>query len=212
MCAMTEMTPSPETVVLRSRFGIALTVVVWLICLIVLITLGVERGATDLLRRTPTVLLVGYGCWMLFWAPAVVVDPSGPTLRNVFRSHHITWPAIQRIDTKYSLTLFTAKGKFTAWAAPAPSRFSMMNARKQELTMLPESTYGPGQSVGLGDLPKSESGIAAYYIRRDWEALRDAGHLDLGVVEGTGATTTWHRQQLLVLTALIALTVLASYL
>lgn len=200
-----------QPITLRARFGIVLTVAVWLICLVSLITLGTDRGMADVLRYTPLVLLVAYACWMTFWAPAVAIDPSGVTLRNIVRSHRVTWPAIQRIDTKYTLTLIAANRRFTAWSAPAPSRFSMLNARKQELQSLPESTYGAGYSVGLGDLPKSDSGIAAYHIRIRWEALRDAGHLDRGVVEGTGVVTTWHRRQLVALAGLIVLAVAAHF-
>lgn len=201
-----------QPVTLRSRFGIALTVAVWLICLISLITLGTDQGLTDALRYAPALVLVGYVCWMTFWAPAVAIEPSGVSLRNIVRTHRVTWPAIQRIDTKYALTLFTASGKYTAWSAPAPSRFSMWNAHKQDLHSLPESSYGPGMSLGLGDLPKSDSGVAAYYIRTEWEALRDAGHLDLGVVEGTGVVTTWHRRDLIVVTILLLLAVTLGYL
>lgn len=198
-----------QPITLRGRFGIVLTVAVWLICVVSLVTVGTERGVADVFRYTPVVLLVAYACWMIFWAPAVTIDPSGVTLRNIVRSHRVTWPAIQRIDTKYSLTLVVANRKLTAWSAPAPSRFSMMNARKQELHSLPESTYGAGFSVGLGDLPQSDSGVAAYHIRLRWEALRDAGHLDSGIVEGTGVVMTWHRRELLALAGLILLVVVA---
>jgi len=199
-----------QPVTLRSRFGMALTVAVWLICLVSLVTLGTDQGVTQSVRYTPVVVLVGYVCWMTFWAPSVTIDPSGVTVRNIARSHRITWPAIQRIDTKYTLTLFAADRKYAAWSAPAPSRFSMMNAHKQDLHALPESSYGPGMSLGLGDLPRSDSGVAAYHIRREWEALRDAGHLDHGI-EGTGVVTTWHRRELLAFGLLLVLSVATSF-
>ena len=208
------MSPTPEQmqpVTLRPTFGIVLTVLVWLICLFSLFTLGTDQGISGVVRYCPVALTVGYLCWMAYWAPAITIDPSGVTLHNIVRSHRVTWPAIQRIETKYALTIFAANHKFTAWSAPAPSRLSMINARKQELQMLPESTYGPGNSVGLGDLPKSDSGVAAYHVRSRWEALRDAGHLDRGVVEGTGVVTTWHTRQLIVLAGLAILAVVASY-
>ena len=212
MCAMSPISQPIQPVTLRSRFGIALTVAVWLICLVSLITLGTDRGLADALRYAPAVVLVGYVCWMTFWAPSVSIDPSGVSLRNIVRTQRVTWPAIQRIDTKYALTLFAADRKYTAWSAPAPSRFSMMNAHKQDLHSLPESSYGPGMSLGLGDLPKSDSGVAAYYVRSHWESLRDAGHLDLGVVEGTGVVTTWHRRQIAAVVVLLALGLAVGYL
>ncbi|MGN6162870.1 MAG: PH domain-containing protein [Marmoricola sp.] len=201
-----------QPITLRSRFGVALTVAVWLICLVSLVTLGTDQGLGDALRYAPALLLVGYAAWMTFWAPSVTVDPSGVGVHNIVRTHRVTWPAIQRIDTKYALTLFTPNGKYTAWSAPAPSRFSMINAHNPDLHSLPDSSYGPGMSLGLGDLPKSDSGVAAYYVRTEWEALRDAGHLDLGVVEGTGVVTTWHRRQLIVVAVLVVLADTLGYL
>ena len=193
-------------------FGKVLTVAVWLICLVSLITVGTDQGIANVLRYAPIALLVGYACWMAYWCPAITIDLSGVTIQNIVRTHRVTWPAVQRIDTKYALTIFTGGKKYTAWSAPAPSRFSMFNARKQDLGRLPESTYGPGNSIGLGDLPKSDSGVAAYHVRTQWQALRDAGHLDLGVLEGTGVVTTWHRSQLAVLAVLTVLAVIAAYL
>lgn len=199
-----------QPVTLRPRFGIALTVAVWATCLVVLVTAGIDRGLADALRYSPGILLTGYACWMAYWAPAIRIDPSGVSLRNIIRTRRVTWPAIQRVDTKYALTLVTAQRKYSAWSAPAPSRFTMMNARRQEIQSLPESTYGPGYSIGLGDLPKSDSGLAAYHVRSQWEGLRDAGHLDLGVVEGSGIVTTWHRKELIALAVLVALTFVAG--
>lgn len=199
-----------EPVVLRPRFGIVLTILVWVIVVVCVAALVFQGKGLDVLRYAPLLLLAGYLCWMLFWAPAVVVEPSGVTLRNVLRSRRVTWPAINSVDTKYSLTLQTSAGRFTAWAAPAPSRVAMFRVRKADLTKLPETTYGPGGSVGLGDLPTSDSGLAALHVRTQWQQLRDAGHLDAGIVEGTGVTTTWHRRELLVLAVLVALGAVGS--
>lgn len=197
-------------VVLRPPFGQALTVVVGLICVVceaaILTTQGLARGV----HMAPLIALAAYVCWLLFWAPAVIIDPAGVYLRNVVRTRHITWPAIQRVDTKYALTLHTPGGKYTAWAAPAPSRFTMINATKQDVARLPDSTYGPGRSIGPGDLPKSDSGVAAYYVRERWEALRDAGHLDSGVIEHSGVVTTWNLRSMLALVGLIGLTALSA--
>ena len=49
-------------------------------------------------------------------------------LVNVLRTIDLPWPAIQLVDTKWALTLVTAYGKFTAWAAPAPG--GMASARR----------------------------------------------------------------------------------
>lgn len=198
-------------VVLRPPFGLALAVAMWLVCLVCEVALLTSYGVGRAAQWTAPIALVAYGCWLLFWRPAVIVEPFGVGLRNVLRTHQVSWPAIQRIDTKYALTLHTTAGRYVAWAAPAPSRFSMINARRQDIGRLPETTYGPSRSIGPGDLPRSDSGVAAYHVRHEWEALRDAGHLDSGIVEGTGVVTTWHLRSAAVLGALVALTLVSGF-
>jgi hypothetical protein len=200
-----------ESVTLRPRFGKVLAIAVWLIALFSLVTLVIEGNPDHLLRYTWGLLLIAFGAWLLFWNPAVTISASGVDFVNLLRTRHITWPAIQRIDTKYSLVLYTAAGNFSAWAAPAPSRVAANRASKQDLRGLPESTYGAGNSVSLGDIPTSESGLAGYHVRRQWEALRDAGHLDSGVVEGTGVTTTWHVASAIVLGVLLVATAIGVF-
>lgn len=200
-----------ESVTLRPRFGKVLAIAVWLIVVFSLVTLVIEGNIEHLLRFTWGLLLIALGAWLLFWRPAVTISTAGVDFINLLRTRHITWPAIQRVDTKYSLTLYTTAGKFSAWAAPAPSRVSAARASKQDLRGLPESTYGAGNSVALGDIPSSDSGLAGYHVRRQWEALRDAGHLDSGVVEGSGVTTTWHRFSAIALGVLVIATALGLF-
>lgn len=168
-------------------------------------TLILQGDPVTTLRFAPAFLTGAYLCWMLFWNPRVRVDPSGVTFVNLARTVRITWPAITSVDTKYLLTVRTADGTYTAWAAPGPSRFATSRAAKSDLSHLPPTTYGPGNSVGLGDIPSSDSGVAALNIRRYWEQLQRDGRL--GEVEGTGVEITWHRTELIVLGALLLATV-----
>jgi hypothetical protein len=154
------------------------------------------------------VVLIAFGAWLLFWAPAVTVGDDAVIVDNPLRRVTIPWPAIERIDTRWSLRLYTRGGSVTAWSAPAPSRYAMARVSKTELKGLPESTYGPGDSVGLGDLPESESGAAAYYVRRRWEQLRDEGALH----GSAQPTTQWLWGRIGVLAALVVLTVVGFWL
>jgi hypothetical protein len=201
-----------EPVVLRPRFGLVLCFIVWAIIIVCVVSLFVQGDPVGVLRFMPAFLLAAWVCWMLFWAPAVQIDDSGVSLVNIVRTIRVTWPAIAAVETKYTLTIRTASGKYSAWAAPAPSRFSSFRASRQDLSHLPETTYGPGNSVAIGDIPSSDSGLAALRVRQRWEQLRAAGHLDAGRVEGTGVATTWHRTQLLVLAVLVVLTVAGALL
>lgn len=194
-----------QPVVLRPRFGLILCILVWTIVAICIVSLIVLGDAGVALRYTPAFLLAAFLCWMLFWMPAVVVEASGVTLVNIARSVRISWPAIVSVDTKYSLTIRTREAKYTAWAAPAPSRMSTMRASRSDLSHLPESSYAGG-TVGLGDIPNSDSGLAALNIRRYWEQLQRDGHLDSRAVEGTGVQVTWHVWQLAVTAVLVVAT------
>jgi hypothetical protein len=118
----------------------------------------------------------GYTAWALFWAPKVKVDDAGLTVHNVTATFTVPWAAIERIDTKYALTLYTKNRRVTAFAAPAPSSLtSLRQPRAKELRHLPESTYDAGQSIRPGDLPHTASGALAWVVREHWEKLRDSG-------------------------------------
>lgn len=193
-------------VVLRPRFGLILCFLVWAIVAICIVSLIALGDAGTALRYAPAFLLAAYGCWMLFWMPSVAVDAAGVTFVNLARTVRISWPAIVAVETKYSLTIRTRDAKYTAWAAPSPSRLATSRAAKADLTHLPNSTYSGG-TVALGDIPTSDSGLAALNIRRYWEQLQREGHLDSGALEGSGVRTTWHTWQLAVLAVLVIATI-----
>jgi hypothetical protein len=199
---------SSDSKTLRPRFGRVLTVVCGVIAVVVLVSMA-TIGWLPVLRFGPLVLLCLYTVWLLFWSPAVTIAPSGVIVRNILREHEVTWPAIQLVDTKYALQLTTPKGVITAWSAPAPGRHATMRAAAPELKGLPDSTYAAERSIRPGDIPSSESGLAALYVRRFWEQLRDAGYLSSGVMEGTGVRTHWLRRETAVLVGLAVLAVLA---
>jgi hypothetical protein len=195
-----------ETVTLRPRFGRIPAAAVCIIAALGIVSLFVP-GDPSQLRFIGVLLLVGFLSWLTYWRPAVILSPAGVEFINLFRTRRITWPAIQRIETKYALTVYTAAGKFTAWAAPAPSRFAVGRASKGDVAGLPESTFSAGERVGLGDLPNSDSGAAALQVRRRWESYRDAGLLE--GLEGTGVVTTWHTISIVVFGVLVLASILA---
>lgn len=150
-----------------------------------------QYGPADGLRVLPWMALVVGSCWALLWRPHVVVDDGGVRLVNVFRTVTVPWPAIHAIDTKWSLTLITAYGRFRAWAAPAPGAVGTMRATPSEAKGLPRSTYGP-EGIRPGDLPSTASGETALLVRERWEALREAGHLDDPRLEHDRVPVVWH--------------------
>lgn len=160
-----------------------------------------DMGAA--LRYLPTFLVVPAAVWAFYGRPAVIISDGGVALRNVLRTVELPWPAIQRIETKYALTLETAYGPYNAWAAPVPGRTLASNRTHITMRHQPESAYAAG-GLRPGDLEGSPSGDASAYIRRRWEALRDAGHLDDPRLERQRPVVRWHPGPLLLVAALAA--------
>ena len=200
---------SAGSVTLRPLFGKVLVILLWAICATALVSLILEFRALEFLRFVTFIAFAAYAVWILFWSPSVTIAPSGVVVRNLLRSFDISWPSIQRVDTKFALTLYTRTRKIVAWSAPQPGRFEAMRTSRTEIQFLPESSYGVGDSIRPGDLPRSASGLAALYVRRYWDQLRDDGHLDSCVVEGTGVTTHWLRRETTILCGLLVVAVLA---
>lgn len=178
------------TVEFRPRFGRALTIVTAALALVGAVAAVVDDPAVGL-RYVPVFALGAVAVWVLFGRPAVLVGDGGVVLRNVLRTVELPWPSIQRIDTKYALTLYTAYGVYAAWAAPSPSRTQVQHAAPQDTRHLPESSY-IGGGLRPGDLAGTASGDAAAYVRRRWEKLRDAGFLDAPRLEHDVPRVRWH--------------------
>jgi hypothetical protein len=149
--------------------------------------------------------LMAVTAFALFWLPSLVVAEHEITVRNVFSTVHVPWPAILSLDTKYALTLYTPLGKVTAWASPAPNRYAGQVSASAD-ARLPGA--GLGGSIRPGDLLSTASGAAAYVIRSHWEQLRDDGHLDNPVIERGAFRRDIHWVTVCLLGALTIATVL----
>jgi len=212
-CGMVSM----DVVEYRPGFGRALAVAALVLGAIVLVASLVADPWAGL-RMLPGVALVVYCIWAAYWWPAVVVSPAGVELRNITRTIELPWPAIQRVDTKWALTLFTAYGSYSAWAAPAPGRSFIgrqgtMDRQggdvlfRDDAARIPESARHGG-TIRAGDLPGSSSGQAALIVRRRWEELRDAGLLDNARLERAQPVVRWHWQSALTILILALATLL----
>ena len=193
-----------ETVTLQSRFSRALAVLVIAICALTEVSLIVYGDLNALARGTSPLALVGFGAYVLFWAPLVRLTPATVEIVNPIRTHVVTWPAIEDVETRWGLKLVTAAGTISAWASPAQSRYGSMSRIRRD-------SYGRAdfaaekRQTNRADNPTSVAGIAPMLILQQWEEYRDAGLL--GVVEGTGVSVTWHRIRAIVLGILVLLTI-----
>lgn len=155
--------------VFRSRFGRVFSVMTWVVLAVAEAPL--VGNIPGLLRSLPVAAALGFAIWAAFWRPVLRVDDNGLHIRNVVTDIDIEWGAVQQVDTKWGLTIFTSIGRIPVWAAPAPGRHAAFSATRDQGKFLPESTYVSG-TVRPGDLASTESGAAAALIRREWERRR----------------------------------------
>lgn len=189
----------------RPAFGRVLTVVIAAIAAGALIGFVAASDVAGLLRSGWWLLLMAATVWALYWMPRVEVLEHAVVVRNPLSTWHVPWPAIQRIDTKWALTLFTERGRIEAWAAPASGRYTVFTLGPDD-TKVTESARVVG-AIRPGDTLSSESGAAANHIRRHWEQLRDDGLLDAGVEPETLRRTP-NTRTIVLLGALLALSLL----
>ena len=166
----------------RPAFGRVLSVIMAAISVAGLAGFVVTGDWLGLARYGWVLLLLPAATFALFWFPSLDVAEHEVTVRNVFSTVHVPWPAIERIDTKYALTLYTSGGKVTAWASPAPNRYASQVAASAETRLAGKSQGG---SIRPGDLLDTVSGAAAFVIRSHWEQLREDGLLDAGHESGS---------------------------
>jgi hypothetical protein len=186
----------------RPTFGRVLTIVMALIALGALIGLVVAGDLGTLLRSGWWLLLLAAVTWALYWMPVVEVLEHEVLVRNPLVTWHVSWPAIERIDTKWALTIYTSRRKIEAWAAPSSGRFTVFTLGPED-TRVSETARLAG-SIRPGDTLSSESGAAANQIRRHWEQLRDDGLLDVSA-EHRIVRRDWNVRTIAVLSVLLAL-------
>lgn len=162
----------------RPAFGRVLTLVVTLVALSALGGFAASGDWGGLIRYGALPLLVIVLVWALFWVPELRIEEHAVTVKNVLRTHYVPWSAIERIDTKWALTLYTPGRKIDVWAAPAPSRYAVTGISEHDTRRVAESARAASGSIRPGDSLSSVSGAAAHVLRLHWERLRDDGMLD----------------------------------
>ena len=160
-----------------SRSGRILAVVTVGVFGVALATTLATSTTSGFVRGLAVFGFLSVACYAAFWRPRLDIDDNGVTVRNPFSTHRIEWGAVDRIDTKWGLTLFVGERRISVWAAPAPGRHTAATATRDLGSHLPESTYLAG-TVRPGDLVGTESGGAAAVVRRQWERREsDSGQI-----------------------------------
>lgn len=176
-----------KPVILKSKFAQILGWAMWVVLTASSVMVGVTEGAWALLQTASAALFIGLLLHIVLIRPEVRVNDEGVAVVNPLQEVEVAWESIDRIDTKWGLTIFAGQRKVQAWSAPAPGRHSSLRSSKFEGRHLPESTYLAG-TIRPGDLISSDSGAAAYTIRAEWERRRD-----LGLLVGAGKVSrSWN--------------------
>lgn len=137
----------------------------------------VVSGPAAVISSAP-LLTAGAVAWWLFWYPTVAVGPAAVEIRNPVRTVTVPWAALIHVDTKYALKLVTPAGSYTAWAAPAPGVRGTYAGKPEHMQNLPRTSYGAAGSVRPGDLRNTDSGLAAFQVRSEWERQVETGLID----------------------------------
>lgn len=180
---MNSPTGPTKTTVFRPRSSKWILGIAGVIAGIGLVGSVVNYGPEALLTSGP-LLVIGAIAWWLFWYPSVVVGPAGVELNNPLRTFEVPWAALIHVDTKYALKLVTPSRSYTAWAAPAPGIRGTHASKAEHMQNLPGSSYGPAGSVRPGDLRNTDSGLAAYLVRSEWERQVNQGLIDVDATAG----------------------------
>jgi len=190
----------------RPVFGRTLAVVTVVVCAVGAVALLWE-GTESALRYVWPIALVAVTAWALFWRPSLKMQEHGITIENVLRTYFVPWPAIQGIDTRFSLTIHTSRGKVSVWASPAPGRHRVFGLARQDFDGVSESARGEHDSLRPSDALSTPSGNLAQAIRTHWERLQSSGAFASGE-DPEAFTTRWHYGTIAAITILAAATLI----
>lgn len=180
----------------------------WAVVAVVWLYQASRFGFGEFLAQIPFVAFVSTAVYATCGRPLVAVRPHGVLLRNVVRDVVVPWGALDQIGTQYALTLTTTDGRrFTAWAAPAASRFSTTRATPSDLKSVQwDDADGP---IPASASLRSDSGAAAAVVRRIWNHAKDAGPAAMGPTAAGPATVIWVMPVIATLAGTLVATVLS---
>lgn len=113
-------------------------------------------------------IVVGYGSYLLFLRPKIVVFDEGITIVNPITTATVGWAEVDAIETKYTMSIQRGDEVIHAWAAPAPGRHHRRRVDPGEMRGM---GHGGAEMIRPGDDPDTLSGSAAAIARRRWQAF-----------------------------------------
>jgi len=136
----------------------------WAYLAIIVLIGGLATGTFFYIGKTEegTVSLIncfalGAIFWVLIVYPKVVFTKVGVEIHNPFRTVKVGWLRADDFVTKYSFTVLVKDAAYSAWAAPAASRF---NTRRLHNSDYRGTGLEARKVIAPSDSPRSESGVA----------------------------------------------------
>lgn len=108
--------------------------------------------------------------YLVMHRPYILIGDEEILIVNPLSTHKFTWLEIESIDTKYTMSVTVGDRTINAWAAPAAGRIA---ARKVDAAELKGLNIEIAGTIAPGDLPRSDSGVAAFIARQKWSAARN---------------------------------------
>jgi hypothetical protein len=186
----------PEYYVYRPRSGWAYLAIVALVGLSAAISFFYAGFVTDGLVSLSNTFATSALLWVFVVSPKVVYTSKGIEIHNPFQTIKVGWLNTVDFVTKYSFTVVTETGRYSAWGAPAPGRF---NARKIHNTDFRGTGLEDRKVISPNDSPRAESGVALILAQK---------HRDYATKKGTASEHTTKQINLISL-ALVASSALA---
>lgn len=171
-------------VVFRPRGGVVLAAVAIAICAVALIWLLVTDGFGGLLLWSWPIVAFAWLAYALYIRPCVIVTDGFVEIRNPLRSHRVPWGDVDRVESRYALTVRTHSGTvIRAWAAPAPGARQALSTRREDV----RNTFGDDETRRPSDALGTQSGDATAIVMRHLDAFARSGE----PARPGGTTTTW---------------------
>lgn len=184
-------------IVFRPRGGVITAVATIVLCAVGLVFIAVTDGIPAVFTWGWPIVAIAWLAWLLYIRPSVTVTDGFVEIDNILRRHRVPWGDIVDVETRFALSVRTARGLVRAWAAPAPGARQALTTRRADVARAP----GEGDTRRPSDAAGTASGDAAELVRRHWDRYRREGGVDLA----GGTDSRWHVVLIVVTVTLVAL-------
>ncbi|MBU6352778.1 MAG: PH domain-containing protein [Actinomycetales bacterium] len=133
----------------------------------------VTANISDIIFTLIATAVFGTFIYLVIHRPKLEIGDEGVLITNPLSKIFLNWGDVIEIETKYSLTFYTAERKYSSWAALAPGRYHHRTVHPNEVKgLIPRDTT----LIRAGDSPRTDSGAAAYIARVRWEQFKKRHH------------------------------------